>query len=116
MKRRWAIVGMALALTSCGSAVNQPSNEVSYDVTGTATHADIVYENAEGGTSEIVGASLPWNLSWTGARSGEPLYISAQITVATGGDVTVTIAKDGATVKTSTASGDDAVATASATY
>lgn len=106
----WALV----AVTACTGP--SPSSRVDYDVTGTATRVDITYATAGGGTAQVTGVTVPWSFGWSGAKTGDFLYVSAQIVNTTGGTLTVTIKKDGSRFKTTTSSGFASIATASGTY
>jgi hypothetical protein len=113
----FSCLALILLLALMGCKDNEPAGpetyQVKYSVTGSATKVDITYENEDGGTSQVAGASVPWSYSFTGEK-GDFVYISAQNQDSTG-TVTVTIYRDGDTFKTSTSSGAYVIATASGT-
>lgn len=95
--------------------VNVPvAPNVEYRVTGSAYSVFITYANKTEGTSQEY-ANVPWTYSWSGAKSGQFLYVSAQNQWDTG-SVTVEIYKNGNLFKTSTSTGAYVIATASGSY
>lgn len=111
--KRAALVLLCLFLLPACDAVRGIS-DVEYTVTGVSVQkVSLTYENADGGTSQIASASVPWSLAFKGKRDSF-VYISAQIIEGTG-SVTVTIKKSGSVFKTSTSSGFASIATASGT-
>lgn len=123
-------VGVTLAGCASGDAGNlvpvdqwtpPPPTVVTYDVTGSATSADITYATPSG-TSQQQGVDVPLKMKGSGKRGltfdtfgrAAFLYISAQ-NKDEYGDVTCTIKVDGEVVATNTASGGYAVATCEAT-
>lgn len=87
---------------------------VEYRVSGSAYSVFITYANKTEGTSQEY-ANIPWTYSWSGAKSGQFLYVSAQNQWETG-SVTVEIYKNGSLYKTSTSTGAYVIATASGSY
>lgn len=118
MARRWIgiviLIASVCVTSSCG--VTAPSGDVEYSVTGTATRVDLTYENSTGGVSQIANAVVPWTYRWSTAKSGDFLYVSAQIVNPSGGSITATVRKDGRVVQTSTSTGFASIASASGTY
>jgi len=110
-----AVVLGAIASTGCKNVFG-PSGEASYEISGTATRVDITYQNSTGGTSQIANVSLPWTYSLSNLKSGDFLYVSAQIVNDSGGSITVTINREGKSFKTGSASGFAAIGTASGSY
>jgi hypothetical protein len=89
---------------------------VEYRITGTARRCDATYENSTGGVNQAT-VSIPFSYSWNGARAGDFLYMSCQIS--TGGDtgnITVTIYKNGNFYRSGMAIGFPNIATASGSY
>ncbi len=89
---------------------------VEYRITGDARRCSATYENSTGGTNQAE-VNIPFSYSWNGARVGDFLYMSCQIS--TGGDqgsITVGIYKNGALYRSATASRFPNIATASGTY
>jgi len=115
MRHRLSI--LALCVLSWLSGCTGPSgHRVEYTVTGSAKHIALTYQNSEGGTDQR-GSGVPFSYSWSGAKDGDFLYISAQIdTSPDGGDITVSIVKDGKTAFTGRATGFPNIATASGSY
>jgi len=87
---------------------------VEYRVSGSAYSVFITYVNKTEGTSQEY-SNTPWSYSWSGAKSGQFLYVSAQNQWDTG-SVTVEIYKNGNLFKTSTSTGAYVIATASGSY
>jgi len=87
---------------------------VEYRISGSAYSVFITYANKTEGTSQEY-ANIPWAYSWSGAKSGQFLYVSAQNQWETG-SVTVEIYKNGSLYKTSTSTGAYVIATASGSY
>ena len=111
----WMTVSVMMLTLACGGSPSGPSGHVEYQIAGSATRVDITYQNSSGGTSQIANAAVPWTYSWTGAKSGDFLYVSAQIVSGTG-SVTATIRKNGTVAQTSTSTGFATIATASGSY
>jgi hypothetical protein len=89
---------------------------VEYRITGTARRCDATYQNSTGGTNQAT-VNIPFSYSWNGARSGDFLYMSCQIS--TGGDtgrITVAIYKNGSLYRSAEAVGFPNIATASGSY
>lgn len=119
MKQRivWSVLTAVVLAASVGCKNPlSPSGQVEYRITGTATQVDVTYANSSGGTAQVSRAAVPWNYSWSTAKTGDFLYVSAQIVNSSGGNVTVTILRNGSTVQTATSSGFATIATASGTY
>jgi hypothetical protein len=78
--RRLTLFAFALFLIGSDKSSTAPSGSgvVLYQVTGTAKHAALTYENSTGGTDQK-GTTLPFSYTWSTAKSGDFLYISAQI-------------------------------------
>jgi hypothetical protein len=116
--RNWVAVVFAFACiglsTSCDML--EPSGHVRYEVTGTAARVNVGYENANGGTSENTNVSLPWSHEWSGAKSGDFLWVWAEIASPGGGSITVTIRKNGGVLKSETVSGPGASVDVAGTY
>lgn len=102
--------------SGCGSGILGPSGKADYSITGSASRVDITYANSSGGTSQASGISLPWTYSLSGLKSGDFLYVSAQISSTTGGSAVVTINKDGKYLQSGSANGFATIATASGSY
>jgi len=117
---------VAIMLVGCMNPA--PNNEpavVTYEVSFSAERVDIHYKNATGGTTSVSASNNVKKVigneeeTWT---QEEPLpddglaYISAQIGSGYGGEVTVSIKRRGYQTKTSTSSGQYAIADASARY
>jgi carboxypeptidase family protein len=93
-----------------------PAPSVEYRITGSARRCDATYENSTGGTNQAT-VDVPFSYSWNGARSGDFLYMSCQIsTGGDRGDITVAIYKNGSLYRSATASGFPNIATASGSY
>jgi hypothetical protein len=89
---------------------------VEYRITGSARRCSATYENSTGGTNQAE-VNIPFSYSWSGAKSGDFLYMSCQID--TGGDsgsILVEIYKNGGVSKSATAIGFPNIATASGSY
>ena len=118
MKRVLVSVLLAIGAAACGSSTAAPastSGPVTYQITGTANHVFVTYQNSSGGTSQT-GSTLPFNYALT-AKTGDFLYLSAQIdTNPDPGNMTVSILKSGAVIQTGTATGSGSIITISATY
>jgi hypothetical protein len=115
--RRSLLMACFALVAACGSSTSPSGNgRVQYTVTGTAQHVALTYQNSSGGTDQK-GASLPFSYSWSTAKTGDFLYISAQIdTSPDSGSITVTISKNGKTAFTGNATGFANIATASGTF
>lgn len=87
--------------------------QVEYRVRG--SRASLTYANDQEGTAQVSNATLPWSYAFSGARTGQFLYISAQNT-GDSGVITVEIYKRGTLYRTTTSSGAFAIATASGSY
>jgi Carboxypeptidase regulatory-like domain len=111
-------VTLAANLQSDFSIVPTPpaAPSVEYRITGTARRCAATYENSTGGTNQAE-VPVPFSYSWNGARSGDFLYMSCQIS--SGGDtgnITVAIYKNGSLYRSATAIGFPNIATASGSY
>ena len=108
-----ALVGCVgvLALAESPPSGAYAGQDVTYQVTGSATEASLTYQNGDGGTSQEK-VNLPWSLTVKAPQSNF-LYISAQ-NEADYGDITCTISVDGKVIKTSTSSGAYTIASCSA--
>ena len=118
MKRILACVSLAISVAACGNSTSAPSSSsgpVTYQITGTANHVLVTYQNSSGGTSQT-GSALPFNYDLT-AKTGDFLYVSARIdTSPDTGNMTVSISKSGSVIQTGTAAGFGSIVTESATY
>lgn len=112
----WIGLLVLIAGTGCNDSPTAPSGAVEYRITGSATRVDVTYTNASGGTSQVANAAVPWTYGWSGATSGDFLYVSGQIVNTSGGTITATITKNGSTLQTSTSTGFASIATASGTF
>jgi MmpS family membrane protein len=115
MHRFVVLLIIAVFSTSCDRLFG-PSGDIEYQVEGTATTADITYINQNGATTQVLGATVPWNTIWSDAKKGDLLSISATIVNASGGTITVVIRTNGDEYKKASSSGVGGVATASGTY
>ena len=118
-KERWrwsAIVVLVLCLVmffwaaDLGSSVGMAGKDVTYSVTGSASSADITYENEGGGTSQEK-VTLPWT-QVVHSPTNRFLYVSAQ-NQGEYGDITCEIKVGDEVVKTSTSSGAYTIASCS---
>jgi hypothetical protein len=100
-----------LLLAQAPSSGAFAGQDVTYQVTGSATEASLTYENGDGGTSPEK-VALPWSLT-VKAPASHFLYVSAQ-NEGEFGDITCTISVDGKVIKTSTSSGSYTIASCSA--
>jgi hypothetical protein len=121
MRRSLLVAAVILFTAACGGpnpdgpSDASVSGAASYQVTGTAKHVSITYQNASGGTSQT-GASLPWGYALS-AKGGDFLYVSAQIDQSPdSGSITVTIMKGTSVYETAHATGFPNIATASGSY
>jgi hypothetical protein len=90
--------------------------DVEYRITGSARRCSATYENSTGGTNQSE-VNIPFSYSWSGARIGDFLYMSCQIdTPGDGGNIVVTIYKNGTLYKSAEAVGFPNIATASGSY
>ena len=110
---------LTISAAACSKSSTGPSSPssgpVTYQVTGTATHILVTYQDASGGTSQT-GSALPFNYALT-AKTGDLLYLSAQIdTNSDTGNITATISKNGSVIQNGSAAGFGSVITLSATY
>lgn len=121
-KKRWALgcgilvlIAAAIGIGICASVGNELTKEfqVRYEVTGSAETVDITYQNADGGTSQLSGVTLPWSTTFTG-QALDFVYVSAQNKGETG-TVTATIYRDGEQFKSSTSEGAYVIASADGT-
>ncbi|MCJ7483176.1 MAG: hypothetical protein MUO31_09450 [Thermodesulfovibrionales bacterium] len=92
--------------------VNYP--DVEYRVSGSTNSVFITYANKDEGTSQTY-AQTPWTYKFSGAKSGQFLYVSAQ-NQRSSGSVKVEIYKNGDLYKVSESSGAYVIATASGSY
>jgi hypothetical protein len=117
MKRLIIVVLAAIAISGCTGSSTEPSSGglVQYQITGTAKHVALTYQNASGGTTQS-GASLPWTYPFS-AKSGDFLYVSAQIdTSPDAGNITISISKNGSIIQSASAFGFPNIATVSTSY
>jgi hypothetical protein len=105
--------------TDTSSSSNNPiasvfsnSHTVTYKVTGSASSVDVTYNNAQGGTQQISGASVPWSQTFT-ADSGAFLYLAQN--KSDSGTVETEIDVDGKPLKQSQYSGAYTIANVSDT-
>jgi len=80
-----------------------------YQVTGTASRANIIYQDLRGNYIEKTNAALPWNYQthyYDNQAGVTPVYLSAQSLDSAPASVTVTINAKGALYKQATLSGD----------
>jgi hypothetical protein len=127
MKVAVVILGstVLLLLSSCALESSKSTNphDVRYEVSyqnppdeytsgnfGDFGQADLTFSNADGGSSQVSEARLPWVLRFT-AKGGAHVYISAQTKYR--GLIRVSIYVDEALYKTSTSEGKYVIATAS---
>ncbi len=99
--------------SSAGATANRSVIPIRYVVDGRPEHASITYQNADGGTSQVSKAKVPWTLDFQ-AKPGAFLYLSAQ--EGSGNDkssITATIYVDGFKFKSSTSAGAYVIASAS---
>lgn len=115
-----AVLLVLLAFFSCGllaemgDKVRQRERtpyQIEYEVSGSATKADLTYRNYFGDTQQEAEASVPWKETFT-AYPGAFLYISAQNQDKYGA-ITATIKVNGQVIKTTTSTGAYSIATAS---
>jgi hypothetical protein len=109
---------LTLLLAGCDKSSTGPSGNgvVLYQVTGSAKHVALTYENSTGGTDQK-GSSLPFSYTWNTAKNGDFLYISAQIdTSPDTGSIVVTISKGGKVAYTGNATGFANIASASGSF
>jgi len=85
--------------------------DVNYRVTGSASYADMTYNNADDGTEQLDNVRLPWNQRFN-MQYGQFMYISAQ-NQSESGSVTCEILVNNKVVKKSTSSGAYVIATCS---
>jgi hypothetical protein len=107
----------ALTLVACAPAATDTGSDagevhtVRYEVTGTATAADLTLEG-ESGTVQQTGRAVPAAYERT-AVAGQFLYLSAQNKGS--GEITCTIIVDDKPVKSSTSTGEYAICQADGT-
>lgn len=113
MARRFVLAAVAaVALTACGGGEDETYTVV-YDISGSGTsRASLTYSDANGGTRQSSGVSLPHGISLRNVRRGDFLYISAQNDNASG-NITVEIVVNGRSFKRAQSSGGYTIATAS---
>jgi Mycobacterium membrane protein len=114
--RSFVVLLLFAVFSSSCDRIFGPDDDIEYRVEGTATTADISYVNQNGGTTQVVGAAVPWNVLWSDAKKGDLLSVSATIVNAAGGTITVSIRTNGDDYKKASTSGVGGVATASGTY
>lgn len=131
LRRLWGVLVLALALTACGgkspAEKAQDARDIAemlqvtvvYQVSGTATSADITYKTPSG-ISQQQGVDVPLKLAdGTGYgisysfQSGDFVSISAQNKG--GGDIVCTITVDDRVISKNTASGEYAIASCDGT-
>lgn len=116
MTRRLALL-LLLCVPACSDGgLLGPSGSADYSLTGSAARVDITYQNSSGGTSQVSNATLPWTYSLSGLKTGDFLYVSAQITSTSGGSLVATINRNGKYFQSATANGFASIATASGSY
>lgn len=126
IKRVVALVAV-MSLIGCGAPTPSVPPSVTYEVTFSAKYVDIHYKNSTGGTTSVSAVENKVYKQGTGAAQETWTqeislpedgfaYISAQISYSEGGEVTVSIKRAGYQTKTSTSSGQYAIADASARY
>ena len=88
----------------CGSGCTSPlrASDVTYEVTGSATRATVIFVNAHG-ASRATNVMLPWAYAFSAERK-EFLSLSAEV-VRGDGTVTVTIRKGTSVWKSAAATG-----------
>jgi hypothetical protein len=105
MKRIAVVLALVALLAGCNWEIDRPSPvyfEGEFQVTGTATHANIAYRIFDGvGFHEQFNVALPWTFTWAWTQTGDEFYLSAQSDDAAG-DLTVTALVDGVPVATQT--------------
>jgi hypothetical protein len=110
-----AAIAVALVLTGCSATATEDGSDtvhtVRYEVTGTATAADLTLEG-ESGTVQQTGRAIPAAYERT-AVAGAFLYLSAQNKGS--GEITCTIIIDDKPVKSSTSTGEYAICQADGT-
>lgn len=127
---RWIVVGLGLlvvvGIAAAGGEDDAPlvpatprAVEVVYDVSGSATSADITYTGSGGSTEQQNGVDVPL-VTTNGARGlrvtmapGDFVYLSAQNRGP--GTITCTIRAGATTVDTATSRGEFAIASCSGT-
>lgn len=126
MKTGMAVAALALVAACSSSQATAPAHtkplRVVYDVTGSASTADITYSTPGGGTEQQSKVSVPLTMSASGRRGmlftgfspGDFVYISAQNN-GESGSVTCRIILDGVTVVENTSRGGYTIATCNGT-
>lgn len=113
------IVSAIVALTagcSASSILSPDTATILYQITGTAKHVSVTYQNSTGGTSQT-GSALPFSYAYGTAHKGDFLYISAQIdTSPDTGSISVTILKGGSVLFSGSANSFANIATASGSF
>ncbi len=108
MKRRLLLVLSIGILTACDGLKNPfgPSTaDVEYSVTGTAQTVGLAFTNNSGGISQQ-SSPVPFTYTWSNAKSGDDVGISAQITSnPDSGSIHVEIKKDGKVCQSADATG-----------
>ncbi|HEY5105191.1 MAG TPA: MmpS family transport accessory protein [Caulobacteraceae bacterium] len=102
--------GLMFLWAASGTTASYAGKDVTYTVSGSATSADITYQNEGGGTSQEK-VSLPWT-QVIHSPSSSFLYISAQ-NQGEYGDITCEIKVGDTVVKTSNSSGSYSIASCS---
>jgi hypothetical protein len=108
MRRSLLVALLGLSLGGCQGPL-RPS-DITYEVTGPGLRANVVYNTAYG-ASKATNVPLPWAFAFS-AEPRDLLFVSAEI-VRGNGSVTVTIRKGTQSLRTATATGAAAIATAS---
>jgi hypothetical protein len=89
---------------------------VEYRITGTAQRCSATYQNSSGGTNQDE-VNVPFSYSWSGAKSGDFLYMWCQIdTSSDTGVMTIGLYKNGTLVQSATATSFPNIATVSGSY
>lgn len=118
------VAGLVIWLVAKGGGSSTPASTasvtqtVTYQLTGTATAVDITMRTPGGGTSQQQGITLPLTRKSDATEgltfqfhSGEFVYLSAQISEESGGDVVCVILEGSTIISTSTASGFPSIVT-----
>jgi hypothetical protein len=80
------LVAFVISITGCSEGPTEPEIEtamIRYEVSGTATHADIAWTGATGYTGWQNNTPLPWSYT---CRADLPFYCEAQVAKSVGVD------------------------------
>ena len=116
-RRRWQAAAFVLLTLAggCSGSPNAPSgSEVEYRIVGTTTRASVTYRNATGGTTQT-DVTLPWSHRWSGARTGDTLFVSA-LNRLDAGTIKAQIFKQGTLYRESESTRGFGIASVSGTY